>query len=111
MCTPKVERLARELLLAGRVAVFRVPMGDRAGQYPGLGAMLSTLLERGVDESWIRFIDTLLSRQEGLNFRNELCHGSVDDPAPAVAGLVIVAMMYLAHGVGFADKAHDAESV
>lgn len=111
MCTPKVERLARELLLAGRVAVFRVPVGDRAGQYPGLGAMLGTLLERGVDESWIRFIDTLLSRQEGLNFRNELCHGSVDDPAFVVAGLVIVAAIYLAHGVGFADEADGAQPI
>lgn len=45
--------------------VFRVEVGERAGGYPGLGALLGALAGYGLDESWLRFIDTYLARQEG----------------------------------------------
>jgi hypothetical protein len=99
LCVPKIERLARDLLLSMNAPVFRVAHGPVAGQYPGLGALLGMLLDRGLDESWARFIDTLLTRQDGLNFRNELLHGSIDEVSQGVAGLVMIAALYLALGV------------
>jgi hypothetical protein len=96
---PRIERLAREILLELGVGVFRPPRGSEPGVYPGLGSLLATLVEQGLDPSWARFLSTFLSRQEGLNLRNELSHGSMDDVAEGQAGLILIAALYLAVGV------------
>jgi hypothetical protein len=50
----------------------------------------------GLDESWVRYIGTLLSDPMGDNTRNELLHGFDDDPAAATATLVFVGVLFLA---------------
>lgn len=52
--------------------------------------MLAALTDSELDESWIRFIGTLLSRQEVLNYHNELLHGSVDDAHSRYAGYALL---------------------
>lgn len=108
---PKIERLCRELLLSLGVPVFRVEQGETPGQYAGLGSLLGMLRDRGIDESWARFIDTLLTRQEGLNFRNELLHGSIDSVSEAMAGLALIAALYLAVGIHLVPAGTSSDSV
>jgi hypothetical protein len=93
---PRVERLARDLLLAEGAAVFRPEVSGRPGGYLGLGTILGMLLDLGVDESWARFIDTFLSRRSGANLRNNMLHGLVDDANLSVAGLILISAIYLA---------------
>ena len=57
--------------------------------------MLPLLVERGLDESWYRFLRTFLSAPNGWNFRNEALHGFVDDIGWPGAGLVLIAVLYL----------------
>lgn len=92
---PLVERLCRELLLAIDAPLYRVQRERAPGQYPGLGALLPLLAERGLDESWYRFLRTFLSAPNGWNFRNEALHGFVDDVGSVGAGLVLIAVLYL----------------
>lgn len=96
---PRIERVAREMLIAIGAPVFRVESRGRPGGFLGLGALLSMLVGYGLNESWLRYIDTFLSRQEGLNYRNELLHGSIDDVGEVNVGLVLIAAIYLAVAV------------
>ncbi len=93
---PLVERLCRELLLAVDAPLYRVQRDRSPGTYPGLGALLPALVERGLDQSWHRFLRSFLSAPNGWNFRNEALHGFVDDIGALPAGLVMIAVMYLA---------------
>jgi hypothetical protein len=51
---PRVERLARELLLCLGAPIFFVPPGSVPGRYMGLGVLFAMLLERSMGESWAR---------------------------------------------------------
>lgn len=92
---PLVERQCRELLLAVDAPLYRVQRERKPGTYPGLGALLPLLAERGLEESWYRFLRTLLSAPNGWNLRNEAVHGFVEDVGAAPAGLVLIAVLYL----------------
>lgn len=96
-CTgiPLVERQCRQLLLAIDAPLYRVQRERAPGTYPGLGALLPQLRERGLDESWFRYLRTFLSAPNGWNFRNEALHGFVDDVGWLGAGLVLIAVLYL----------------
>lgn len=94
---PLIERLCRELLLSIDAPLYRVQRDRTPGTYPGLGALLPPLLERGLDPSWHRFLRTFLSAPNGWNFRNEALHGFVDDVNATGAALVLIAVLYLAH--------------
>ncbi len=92
---PLLERQCRELLLAMNAPLYRVQRERAPGTYPGLGALLPLLVERGLDESWYRFLRTFLSSPNGWNFRNEALHGFVEDVGATGAGLVLIAVLYL----------------
>jgi hypothetical protein len=92
---PLVERQCRELLLAVDAPLYRVQRERAPGTYPGLGALLPLLAERGLDESWFRFLRTFLSAPNGWNLRNEALHGFIDDVGVTSAGLVLIAVLYL----------------
>lgn len=92
---PLVERQCRELLLAIDAPLYRVQRERAPGTYPGLGALLPLLVERGLDESWYRFLRTFLSAPNGWNFRNEALHSFVDDVGWPGAGLALIAVLYL----------------
>jgi hypothetical protein len=92
---PRVETLVRTLVLATGTGVYRVQRERKPGQYPGLGALLDVLTQRGLDESWFRFVYTLCANPAGWNIRNEISHGFVDDVHAAVSALLIQALLYL----------------
>jgi hypothetical protein len=93
---PLVERLARELLLQVDAPIYRIQRERKPGSYPGLGALLPLLLDQGLDESWYRFLRTFLAAPNGWNFRNEALHGFINDVDAVGAGLVLIALLYLA---------------
>jgi hypothetical protein len=96
---PRIERIARDLLLQMGAVVFRPAQGTSVGTYSGLGVLFQMLDDRGLDSSWGRFLSTLLTRTEGSSFRNHLLHGAVDDPSTGSAGLTLIAALYLAVAV------------
>ena len=98
------------LLLTIDSPLYRVQQPERApGTYPGLGALLPQLAERGLDESWYRFLRTFLSAPNGWNFRNEALHGFVDDVGATGAGLVLIAVLYMTLLHPRTSEADDAE--
>jgi hypothetical protein len=94
--TPRIEALARNLLLAGDAGIYRIQRQNTPGQYPGLRVLLDELLKRGMDPSWHRFIFVLCAHVAGMNFRNELSHGFVDDASDGTAAVLLQAAAYLA---------------
>jgi hypothetical protein len=92
---PLVERLVRDLLLAIDAPIYRAQSQRAPGQYPGLGALLDELSRRGFDQSWYRYLRTLLASPNGLNLRNEALHGFVDEVGRETAAAVMVALIYL----------------
>jgi hypothetical protein len=97
-----IEALARVIVLATAQPAYRTQRPSTPGQYIGLGALIAALRGSGLDESWSRFLDGLLSSPMGLNFRNELLHGFELDPGESMAALLFVAIIYLARAVGVA---------
>jgi hypothetical protein len=93
---PRLEALVRDLVLKGGLPAYRTQRAKSPGQYPGLGALLAMLLAAGLDESWIRYLGTLLANPMGANARNELLHGFVDMPPESWATLVFVCVLFLA---------------
>ena len=91
---PLIERQCRDLLLSINAPLYRVQRERAPGTYPGLGALLPELAGRGLDESWYRFLRTLLSAPNGRNLRNEALHGFVEDVNLTTAGLVLIALHY-----------------
>jgi Domain of unknown function (DUF4209) len=96
VATPRAETVVRNLVLALDLPVYRVQRAATPGQYPGLGVLLDALAQAGLDPSWHRYLRTLLASPSGLNYRNELTHGFVDQVDQMHAALVLVAVLYLA---------------
>ncbi len=93
---PRIETIARNLVLALGLPVYRVQRAKTPGQYPGLGVLLDALSKAGLDPSWHRFLWTFLASPVGLNYRNELAHGFVEHVDRTRAALVLIAVLYLA---------------
>ncbi|WP_138443016.1 DUF4209 domain-containing protein [Sinomonas susongensis] len=108
---PRVEALARAITLAIPLPVYRTQREKTPGQYPGLGALMPGLIEAGLDESWGRYITTLLASPIGENLRNELLHGFVSEVGELATALILVAALYLAIGVQLReDPPNDIDS-
>jgi hypothetical protein len=93
---PRIEALARELLLAADAAVYRLQRQQTPGQYAGLGYLLDMLRTGGLDESWYRYFRTVLFSPAGWNIRNELSHGFLDNVDFVVAALILQLALHLA---------------
>jgi len=106
---PRLEALARELVLKGNLPTYRTERAKSPGQYPGLGALLAMLRAAGLDESWTRYLGSLLSNPMGANARNELLHGFVDIPPESWAVLVFVGALFLAVHVEVTPKGDERE--
>jgi len=89
-----IEALARVIVLAIPLPVYRVQRQNNPGQYLGLGTLLPTLLASGMDEAWTRFLQGFLASPMGFNFRNELLHGFVMDPSETMAALLSSAFSF-----------------
>lgn len=96
---PKVERIAREILLLLGVPVFRPPSSGSPGSYVGLGSLIDSLEERILDPSWARFLFTLLASHTGANLRNEALHGSIVELGEGHSALILLSAIYLAVGI------------
>ncbi|MEY9489008.1 hypothetical protein RKD26_004802 [Streptomyces calvus] len=108
---PKIETLARNIVLSLDAGVYRLQRQEKPGQYPGLASLLSTLRERGLDESWYRNILTICGNPAGgWNLRNELAHGFIiQNPGPPGAAILFQCVMYL-WTLGPRQEDGDAES-
>jgi hypothetical protein len=92
---PRIETLARNLLLAEDAALYRLQRGHSSGGYAGLGQLLDALATTGLNPDWHRFLRTLLASPSGMNIRNEVLHG-YHDIELVNAALVLQAVGYLA---------------
>jgi hypothetical protein len=107
---PKVETLARNLVLSLDAGVYRLQRQEKPGQYPGLASLLSTLREKGLDESWYRNILTICGNPAGgWNLRNELAHGFIQNSGSPGAAILFQCVMYL-WTLGPKQEDGDAES-
>jgi len=97
--TPRIETLARELVLSLGLGVYRAQRRKTPGQYPGLGTLLPALAAAGMDESLYRYLHTFMASSTGANFRNETLHGFVDEVSAVYAGAVIIGALYLTIGI------------
>lgn len=92
---PRIETLARNLLLAEDAALYRLQRGHSPGGYAGLGQLLDALATTGLNPDWHRFLRTLLASPSGMNIRNEALHG-YHDIELINAALVLQAVGYVA---------------
>ncbi|MDF8265210.1 DUF4209 domain-containing protein [Luteipulveratus flavus] len=105
IAVPRIESAVRLILRELDVAIYRVQLGKRPGQYPPLGSLLGELLDLGFDEAWIYYLRWLLTEHTGKNLRNEVAHGRVRGVSEANAVLVLRALLLvvLLCGPGNAD--------
>lgn len=93
---PRIETLCRNLVIAMNRGVYRLQRDQKPGQYPGLGYLLDVLKEHGMDESWHRCVLTVCANPAGgLNMRNEMAHGLVEDIGAPYAAIVLQIALYL----------------
>lgn len=87
---PRIETLVRNLVLGSDRGVYRLQVEHKPGQYPGLGHLLPILEEEyTLSESVGRFLSAVLRHPGGLNLRNLMLHGYVDDLGPGIAALLL----------------------
>lgn len=99
IAAPQIERLVRDIVLAVNEPAYRLQRGKTPGQYAGLGTLLPVLQRAGGDVDWLRFLQTVFAATAGMNFRNDLLHGFVDEIHAGHAALVLLAVLYLTRGV------------
>ncbi len=97
---PRIETLVRGLCEEKGVLRYRVQREQRQGpsirgQFPQLGSLLNEI-KPWMDPSWHRYLWTFLVSPFGLNYRNELLHGYVEDVTRIAAALTILAALRLA---------------
>ncbi|MFM9456868.1 DUF7380 domain-containing protein [Streptomyces europaeiscabiei] len=95
LAVPKVEAAVRALLLELNEPMYRVAVGDGTGVFPGLGALLEPLLEKGFDPDWERFLRTFLLGDGGQSIRNLAAHGFMDEVDRETAALALRASALL----------------
>jgi hypothetical protein len=93
---PCVEALSRSLVLQLGRGIYQTQRGQRPGQYPGLGVLLRWMRDEGLDESWYRYLWTILASPAGLNLRNEVAHGFAVELGPRHAAAILHMATYLA---------------
>jgi len=94
---PRIETLVRQLALRTEGGMYRLQRERTPGQYPGLGHLLPILEEEyKVPESRIRFLSALLRHPAGLNIRNLMAHGYLDDPGPGYTAVLLHTALGLA---------------
>lgn len=106
---PRIETLARNLLLATNAPLYRLQRDRAPGQYPGLGYLLEQLRSLGYAESWYRYLYTLLANPAGPNLRNEMTHGFADNLDLVTAALLLHCAANLALASPGATAPEEAE--
>jgi hypothetical protein len=94
LIVPRLERGLRELARQVGVIVVREPSGPEAGGVRPLGAILADLREI-LPEDWRRYFANLLTDELGINLRNRIAHGLVDEVQRQDAALLVHAVFAL----------------
>jgi hypothetical protein len=76
--TPRLERVFRTLARQAGVVVVREPIGSTAGGVRSLGAVLAAL-DGVLDPRWRRYFVNALCDELGLNLRNRIAHGLINE--------------------------------
>lgn len=93
---PRIEAMARQLLLQADAAIYRLQRGQTPGQYPGLAKLVEALEGLGLPETIARYFTVTFTKATGLNLRNAFAHGALAEPSPQVAAIVCHALVFLA---------------
>ena len=91
---PRIERVIRELARRAGVLIIREPLGDKPGGVRLLGAILADL-EGVLPETWRRYFVCLLTDDLGINLRNRVAHGLVEQVERQDAALLVHAALSL----------------
>ena len=86
---PRIEALIRGLCLLAAIPVAREAVGDDAGGVAPLGALLRELGSRGMDKSWARYLLNTLTEPTGLNLRNRISHGLLEEAGRTEAAILL----------------------
>lgn len=105
---PRIERMARDALILMKEPITRSGGAGSSRRNLTLSGLIDLLGERGLDESWVRFLRVFLV--DNFNFRNDALHGNVDEANEFVSALVLVGALFLA-SLGFEAEADPDEQV
>ncbi len=94
LLAPRLERGIRELGRQAGAIVVREPVADHAGGVRPLGAILDDLRDV-LPEDWRRYFVNLLTDELGVNLRNRISHGLVDQVTREDAALLVHAAFVL----------------
>lgn len=92
LIAPRLERAFRQLGRQVGVVVIREPIATQAGGVRPLGAILADLVEV-LPENWRRYFANLLTDELGLNLRNRIAHGLIENVAREDAALLVHAAL------------------
>jgi hypothetical protein len=91
---PRLERALRELARQAGVIVVREPAAAMPGGVRSLGPILADL-EGILPDDWRRYFVSLLTDELGINLRNRIAHGLVDEVQRQDAALLVHAAFAL----------------
>lgn len=94
--TPRIEALARTLLLHVDPDSYVRQRRAALEQYPALRFLLEHLQRAGFPETWYRFLFTFLANPLGWNVRNELCHGTLERVDRVTSAMLLQCAAHLA---------------
>lgn len=94
LLVPRVERGIRALARAIGIAVTTPPSGDDPGGVRGLGVLLHDLRGRW-PEPWRRYFMNLLVDPFGMNLRNSISHGLIDEADRPTSAILVHAAVHL----------------
>ena len=87
LLAPRLERVIRSWVQSLGIPVTTDATGRRVGGVRGLGSLISAL-NGHIDESWRRYLRAVFDPR-GLNLRNRILHGLVDEVDETAGGLMI----------------------
>lgn len=94
LLAPRLEAAIRQLCVALRIPVTKLPRGDTPGGVVTLGLLLNRL-EGWLDESWRHYLVHVLADPLGTNIRNDVGHGLIDRVDQLRAALLVHVLLFL----------------
>ena len=94
LLVPRIEAVLRNLVQKVGIAVYREASGVKAGSVLTLAELLNCIKGR-IDESWRRYYLTLLTDPMGINLRNRICHGLIDQVDSSHTALLLHVICHL----------------
>ena len=91
---PRLEAVLRIITQKVGITIVREPIGNKAGGVLTLAELLGGLNSH-IDESWRRYLTTLLVNPIGLNLRNRVCHGLMNNVDRRSAALLLHTACFL----------------